>query len=113
MIVQISLGVLVLVPAFLVFSEKYEDGLIGRIALALIATASTAGLLSHVGSDWDPAGATQMLLVGCALFFLRHAWRFHVWSRTGSGDWRGAARNRRADDRQDIDKGHPGGALRE
>ena len=74
----------------LVFNKHYEDGLIGRIALSVIAIAA-AGRASGI---WDsdfmfavtPQGA--LVWIGLTLFLVRHLYRFLRWRSSGDGDWR-------------------------
>lgn len=75
----------------LVLHREYEDGLLGRLGLALMALAATARTLQLVESEFqrsvNPIGL--VLWVGLALFLARHLYRFMRWRRSGEGDWRG------------------------
>lgn len=75
--------------AFLIFHEKYEDGLVGRIALVFLLGASLAFVVDGwSGELGDVLPATALGAVSFALFLLRHAYRFTKWANDGKHDWK-------------------------
>lgn len=76
----------------LVFHKDYEDGLIGRLALALIGITSLARVIGILENDFDVRFSPIAigLWIGLALFFGRHLYRFLRWKRIGEHDWRPA-----------------------
>lgn len=79
-----------LICLVLVLHPDYEDGLVGRIALATIALAALARFLAIAGGDWQMQfnSIAFLLWVGLALFLGRHLYRFLRWRRAGTHDWR-------------------------
>ena len=78
---------------FLVSSCEYEDGLFGRIALALIALSEfiiIVDALIHDGDYGDILPTTLTLQIGIGIFLIRHAYRFLRWRNDGEYDWRPA-----------------------
>lgn len=84
-------AVVLAVSLVLVFHSDYEDGLVGRLGLALIAFAAYSGFMRILDREFQAYVSPVWLLLwaGLALFLLRHLWRFLRWHRTGEGDWRG------------------------
>lgn len=85
----VSAAIVSAICLYLVWDRRYEDGIVGRFALAGLA-------LNGVVFAWDAlvSGASYELLPTTALsfdflaiFMIRHAWRFRRWSRSGVGDW--------------------------
>ena len=78
------------VSTFLVFHREYEDGLIGRAGLAAMAVSSLVMLvqIAH-GERYVLMPETQLIVIGAAVFMLRHAYRFVRWRISGEGSWRG------------------------
>ena len=76
----------------LVFHKDYEDGLIGRLALALIGIASLARIIGILESGFEVrlSPITITLWTGLAIFFGRHIYRFLRWRKDGAHDWRPA-----------------------
>lgn len=77
----------------LVLHQDYEDGLIGRVGLSLIALASMTrflgaadALISGEYLHLSPVALT--LWSGLAIFLARHLWRFMWFKRSGKYDWR-------------------------
>lgn len=90
LIITIACGLLALNAAALVLCKKYEDGLIGRIAL--VGTSGCAGLVVclYLADELDKLEAPLLagLCLSVALFFLRHTYRFTKWYFVGEGTWR-------------------------
>ena len=86
----VAAAVMCLCSTFLVLHCKYEDGLIGRIALAALAILE--GLI--VWEWWVDNVIPQVLPasywkeIAITLFFLRHVYRFMRWRLYGEHDWR-------------------------
>ena len=77
------------VSTFLVVHPKYEDGLVGRIALIFIAGSCLVVLGEYVdGVDYEVNPTTLGVQVGLSIFLLRHVYRFSKWVKHGSYDWR-------------------------
>lgn len=80
----------------LIFHHDYEDGLLGRVGLSLIALASFATVIRAVDTWIDdlplriPENTMLLLWCGLTIFLCRHVWRFLRRSR--SVDWRPAAK---------------------
>lgn len=78
----------------LIFHHDYEDGLLGRIGLGMIALASFATALRSVDKWIDgmpldiPENTMLFLWCGLTIFLCRHVWRFLRRSR--AADWRPA-----------------------
>lgn len=94
-VVFISTVTLFTICMGLVLDRDYEDGLVGRVALSLIAIAAFSRASGIIDVWWQ--GETPvitnigtMLWIGSALFFTRHAFRFVRWKRKGLHDWRTA-----------------------
>lgn len=86
--VAVCAAILGLISVVLVVHKKYEDGLIGKIALGVIivmAIVIAGGELA--GAILDPL-AIDVLLAAIVAFFMRHTYRFFRWSTTGQGEWR-------------------------
>jgi len=77
------------VSTFLVLHPKYEDGLIGRLAL-LCLSVSCAVVLGEWfdGVEYQVNPTTLGVQLGLAVFLLRHVYRFSRWVKHGSYDWR-------------------------
>lgn len=77
------------VSTFLVVHPKYEDGLIGRIAL-LCLSLSCAVVLGEWfdGVTYEVNPTTLGVQFGLAIFLLRHVYRFSRWVKSGQYDWR-------------------------
>lgn len=73
----VAVHVLVLLAALLIFDKRYEDGIFGRLALIAIALAGI--LISSefwVRDAYMVYPTTALLAAGCALFMMRHVYRF-------------------------------------
>lgn len=77
------------VSVFLVAHCKYEDGVIGKIALACLAIGNLvvfAEWFNGINHEVNPT--TLFIQFGIAGFLVRHAYRFKKWTITGANDWR-------------------------
>ena len=76
----IALAAIVVLCAFLIFHENYEDGVVGRMAMGLLIfgafmmIARLFGGREGWGVDIDPAG--ELMIFGTAAFLCRHTYRF-------------------------------------
>lgn len=78
-----------IVSIFLVMHPKYEDGLVGRIALLCISIGSLIVVGEFMdGVEYDVNPTTLTVQLGLAVFLLRHVYRFNKWVKHGSFDWR-------------------------
>lgn len=88
-IVLASAGVILFVSMYLALCRRYDDGIVGHIALAGMALSSAAPLYeAYEGADYDFVPTTALMYAAVALFMVRHAYRFRMWSKTGKGEWR-------------------------
>ncbi len=73
---------------YLIFHEKYDDGLVGRISLVLLLFASLAFIVDGWSGDLvEVLPATALGAVSFAMFLSRHVYRFMQWSKDGKHDW--------------------------
>ena len=77
------------ISVFLVFHCKYEDGIIGRFALAVLffGNAIVFGEWFN-GVEYSVNPTTLTIQLGISLFLIRHVYRFLKWNKTGANDWR-------------------------
>ena len=76
----------------LVFHCHYEDGLFGRLGLALMFVASFSRMagIAEVDFDIEISKSGMVLWAGLALFLARHLYRFLSFRRNGKHAWREA-----------------------
>jgi len=93
-IVAIAALFVFMICMILVLHPDYEDGLVGRICLAMMAMAALARFLAIVDDGWYmPFNSIAFLLwIGLAMFLARHLYRFLRWRKCGEHDWRPAGR---------------------
>ena len=82
--------VVLVVCIALVLHKDYEDGLIGRLALATIGLASMGRLSSILERGWDTyvSHVGVMLWVGLSIFLARHLYYFLRRRYGWGGVWR-------------------------
>lgn len=75
---------------FLVLHNHYEDGIVGRVALCIIATAEFMVLLETVidGYTYQLRPTTVATQLGMMLFLSRHLYRFLRKCYSRSFTWR-------------------------
>lgn len=77
------------VSTILVFWKKYDDGIVGRAALAVAAIGCGLGILDAMYNThtihYSPI--TAMVLTGVAVFVLRHLYRFTRFYCGGEFSW--------------------------
>lgn len=96
LIVAMSSLTVLIVSTVLVFHPDYEDGLVGRLALGLMAMASYVRFAELLEDNFThrPFGTVAVVLwFGLALFMARHLYRFLRWRRDGDCDWRPARKH--------------------
>lgn len=93
-IVFVDSMVVCIIAIILILHKDYEDGFIGRLALALIVVASIGRALKIVEGDFHTNTSLVALLLwsGFSIFLVRHFWRFQHWRRKGSHKWREASK---------------------
>ena len=98
-VVMVASAAVLAFATLLVLDKDYEDGLVGRVALSLIALAAfgrfSDTLFAALSASFfdslpprQPSGIAVMLWVGVAMFFARHLWRFRRWKKCGKHEWR-------------------------
>lgn len=77
------------IGGILIRHPKYEDGLLGRIALAGIILAGVVAALAELFSKvrYDAPPELEMLLVCMLIFMIRHLYRFWRYTKSGSYKW--------------------------
>lgn len=86
--VIVSCLIILAVSLYLALCPKYEDGIVGNMALGGMA-GSTAWPLAEMynGVEYEFAPTTVLLYASVAAFMARHLFRFIKWRRTGKNDW--------------------------
>lgn len=89
-LVAVLMGLQGIIALALIVSCKYEDGLIGRIALAGIVLAGVVVVISEVHGNMIYRVSPQILLLlaSQALFMARHLYRFVRYVTDGKFGWR-------------------------
>jgi len=79
-----------IVCAMLVLHKDYEDGLVGRIALAGMSLAGfgRAATIVESGFSLGLSWVALLMWLSTTLFMARHLYRFLKWRSCGDGDWR-------------------------
>ena len=81
--------IICLISTFLVVHPKYEDGLVGRVALLCLSFSCAVVLGEFVdGVEYEVNPTTLSIQLGLSVFLLRHVYRFNKWANSGSFDWR-------------------------
>lgn len=95
----ISMVVVVACCTYLVFAERYNDGLFGRLGLSGMAFISGLLLIERIaGQAHYLSPLTVCFQAAVALFFARHTYNYVLWAHFGRGAWKEASRHA-ADDR--------------
>ena len=88
----VSMIVIVSCGTVLVWHEKYNDGLLGRIGIAGMVFVSLLLLLERVaGQDHYLSPLTVCFQASVAVFFARHTYNFLLWAYRGRGAWKRAS----------------------
>lgn len=86
--VLLSIGIF-LISIYLASNDKYEDGVIGKIALGVLAIGNFVVVAEFCGGIVYLVNPTTLFIqMGVFVFLLRHAYRFRQWVKTGAHDWR-------------------------
>jgi hypothetical protein len=94
LVVLLSTTVLTAVCVMLVLHPDYEDGIVGRAALAgisMVAFSRWAGIVFEEVTVHRPFSA--LLWGALAVFFARHAYRFLSGRRRVGNEWRAPRRS--------------------
>lgn len=84
-----ALFVLLAISCVLIFWNNYEDGIVGKSALIVIAMTSFAALLdSGNGYFWRPEPVITALVMAMAAFLSRHFYRFIRFTYGGRYGWK-------------------------
>ena len=87
-VVLASAGVILFVSMYLALCRKYDDGIIGHVALAGMAFSSAAPLYeAYEGADYDFVPTTALMYAAVAIFMARHLYRFRSWQKNVESDW--------------------------
>ena len=65
-----------LICTFLVFHHQYNDGLVGRLGLAMMAIAAYARVGNIISGVNQPSNIGTLLWIGLAIFLLKHVTTF-------------------------------------
>lgn len=89
----LSVAVIGIIAFILVFEHHYEDGVIGRAALGIVALMSISVVFSEIAGDrYGMPPEVTWLLVGVAIFMARHYYRFLCYTKFGRYIWTGIQR---------------------
>lgn len=84
-----SLVVIFLISSALIVWPSYEDGLVGKVALIVLAFASAAVLLDYdLQHSYLPMKTTAATHLGFAAFMVRHFYRFVRYTMGGKFSWK-------------------------
>ena len=90
--IVITSAVIAAVAVFLVLHCEYEDGLLGRVALIVLALPNGLIVAEYLidGTEYSLLPTTLLTQIGTALFLSRHCYRFMRWRSLGEYQWRPA-----------------------
>lgn len=90
MILYVLCAFVVAVCSILLVADcQYEDGVIGRLALATLAIAELIVIGEWLNKEPTyPAPTTLAIQLGVAFFMLRHVYRFMRWRFNNHFDWK-------------------------
>lgn len=87
-IVLASAVVIFCVSVYLALNQRYEDGIVGNLALGAMAISSGCPVYEiYKGEDYQFLPTTALMYAAFAAFLLRHAYRFARWAHSGEGEW--------------------------
>jgi hypothetical protein len=90
-----ALAAILLLCIFFIVCRRYEDGLVGNLALGGMAFACSILLWEAVRGELKmPDPEYCLLIVASAVFLLRHAWRFAMFHWHGHFGWRRPSDNK-------------------
>jgi len=83
-IILVSSVTILLVSLYLATCQKYQDGVIGHLALAGMSIASAVPIYeAGSGMLYEFVPTTTLLYAAVALFLARHAYRFRQHAKRG------------------------------
>lgn len=83
-----ALLALLLIAGFFIVCRRYEDGLVGNLALLAIVLTSACGLADAWRGVLElPSPTFCVLIEAGAVFLLRHAYRFAMFHWHGKYGW--------------------------
>ena len=83
-IILVSSVTILLVSLYLATCQKYQDGVIGHLALAGMSIASAVPIYeAGSGMLYEFVPTTALLYAAVALFLARHAYRFRQQAKRG------------------------------
>ena len=83
-----------LIAVFLICHDDYEDGIIGRAALIILALANAVIVGEWIVDrvEYEMLPSTLLTQIGTALFLSRHCYRFIEFRNKGIHKWKPARR---------------------
>jgi hypothetical protein len=85
----LALVLILALSVFLIVCRRYEDGIVGNIALGLLAIACAIALWdAYAGVLEVPQPVYRLAIMAFALFMARHTWRFAMFHWCGAFGWR-------------------------
>lgn len=85
----LALVLILALSVFLVVCRRYEDGIVGNVALGLLAIACGIALWdAYKGALELPQPVYRLAILAFAMFMARHAWRFAMFHWCGAFGWR-------------------------
>ena len=93
---EIAVGIIGLVAAYLAYHDDYDDGLFGRSSFFVIVLMAVIIVMGRVLGyySYDSPLEITCLLWGIAVFMCRHALRFTKSIKSGRFSWNGRDRRR-------------------
>lgn len=84
-----ALALILLLSVFMIVCRRYEDGIVGNVALGLLAIASSVALWDALHGELElPQPVYRLAIVAFALFLLRHTYRFAMFHWHGAFGWK-------------------------
>lgn len=91
-----ALFVILGISALLIVWCHYDDGIVGKVALAGMAFAAGVPLWEIVsGIEYHALPSTMLLTIAMALFLVRHLYRFIRWRFRGNYSWSALTESRK------------------
>lgn len=85
----IALASILVLALFFVFCRRYEDGIFGNLSLCGMAGACAVAIQDTVNGELEvPPPMYCLLILCCAIFMARHAFRFALFHWHGRFGWR-------------------------
>lgn len=88
MVYVTALVALLLLCVFFIVCRRYEDGIVGNLALGIVGVVCVLQLLDAAHGELKlPPPDVYVLLIALAVFMVRHAYRFAMFHWYGSFGW--------------------------